>query len=110
VVAPLAMPVPADTAAPWSEPPQSQAASVLSEPVPLPPIRMAAAPATANEPSSKNEFGIELGGADNIEALRAHWVTLKSNFGPLLVGMRPVASRHQRQPGVVVYRLVVGPL
>jgi hypothetical protein len=110
VLAPIAMPVPAQNVAPWNDTPQPQAATVPSEPVPLPPIRMAAAPTSVIEPSSKNEFGVDLGGADNVDALRVHWAAVKANFGPLLVGLRPVASQHQRQPGLVVYRLVVGPL
>jgi hypothetical protein len=110
VAAPPAIPAPIETIAPRSDPPQPQTANIPSERVPLPPVRMAAIPASVNEPSSKNEFGVDLGGADNIDALRVHWAAVKANFGPLLTGMRPVASQHQRQPGVVIYRLVVGPL
>src|ERR1700688_4463668 len=104
VIAPLAMPAPTETLARWSDTPQTQAAAPASEHIPLPPIRMAAASAgdTPAEPAAKCEFGIDLGGASNVEALRAHWMAVKANFGPLLVGLRPVASPHQRPPGDVI--------
>jgi len=91
---------------------QSDAPAPSAEAVPLPPTRVAAAPAT-NEPdppvSSPSEFGLDLGGATTMDGVRQRWITVKANFGPLLSGMHPLAAREHR-PGSTGYRLVVGPL
>lgn len=112
VIAPLAMPAISDTAVPWTAPPQAQAAAPAPEAVPLPPIRIAAAPASqpaAAPLPAKPEFGVDLGGAPNVEVLRTHWAAVKANYGPLLAGLSPVAA-HDRRPGSTAYRLVAGPL
>ncbi len=108
---PLAMPAIRPYATPESPPPQS--AETKTETVPVPPVRVAAAP--ANEPaaepaSTKVESGIDLGGAATLDALRIHWAAMKANYGPLLVGLHPLASQHPKHPSGVDYRLVVGPL
>jgi hypothetical protein len=111
---PLAMPalthVP--TAAPENQPPP--AAETKTEAVRLPPVRVAAAPASepAAEPPppAKLEYGIDLGGAASIEALRMHWAAMKANYGPLLAGLHPLASQHPKHPTGVTYRVVAGPL
>lgn len=118
----LAMPALSETAASW--PPKSSetadpapppdASKGAAEPAPIPPVRVAAAPASepAAEPlpPAKTEFGIDLGGASSIEALRVHWATLKANYGPLLTGLQPLIAQHPKHPSGVTYRLVVGPL
>ena len=121
-LAPPAMPALKVTAASWpatkpeAEKPaaQANAADSENEPARLPPVRVATAPATepAAEPPepAKDEFGIDLGGASRLEILRIHWATLKANYGPLLVGLQPVATQHPRHPSGVTYRLVAGPL
>ncbi len=111
VITPLATPPSADAAAPWPQTPSSQTAT--PEPVPLPPMRVAAAP--ANEPAAepppprKPELGVDLGGAPNLVVLNARWAAVKANFGPLLTGLYPVAA-HGLRPGATDYRLVVGPV
>jgi hypothetical protein len=121
-LAPLAMPALKLTAASWpatkpeAEKPAAQAVASDSEtdPARLPPVRVASAP--ANEPAAeppepaKDEFGVDLGGASSLEILRIHWATLKANYGPLLVGLHPVATQHPRHPSGITYRLVAGPL
>ncbi len=111
VITPLATPPSTDAAAPWPQTPSSQAET--SEPVPLPPTRVAAAPAAepAAEPppARKPELGVDLGGAPNLTVLTARWAAVKANFGPLLTGLHPVAA-HAQRPGTTDYRLVVGPL
>ena len=111
---PLALPAPSEAAASWSATtPTREAAEPLPEPIPLPPLRVAAVPtgeAAAAPPLPKPEFGIDLGGAANLEALRMHWAATKAAYGPLLVGLRPVASPRLRRPAGVDYRLVLGPL
>ena len=88
----------------------AQAMAALPAPVPLPPVRMADAPASeaAAEPA-KLEFGIDLGGAATIDVLGARWAAVKANFGPLLNGLHPLAA-HDTRPGVTGFRLLVGPV
>jgi hypothetical protein len=89
------------------------AAESATEPAPLPPVHVAAAPASepvAAAPPPKPDYGIDLGSAGSIEALRIHWAALKANYGPLLVGLHPLAAQHPKHPAGVTYRLVAGPL
>jgi hypothetical protein len=95
--------------APATAAPQIQMATPVPEQVPLPPARIASV--SANEPPpAKPEFGIDLGGGATVEAVRSQWSAIKANFGPLLLGLHPVATARARKPGVPEYRLVVGPL
>ncbi|HSP48942.1 MAG TPA: hypothetical protein VLN61_01915 [Pseudolabrys sp.] len=48
--------------------------------------------------------------AGSLEALRIHWAALQANYGPLLVGLHPVAAQHPKYPSGVTYRLMAGPL
>ena len=119
---PLARPAVGETAAAWpatTTPTEAaapaippQAAEPAAEAAPLPPVRVAAA--SANEPVAapppRPDYGIDLGAATSLEALRVHWVALKANYGPLLVGLHPVATQHTKTPTGVTYRLVAGPL
>lgn len=109
---PLAMPAIGEATASWPAPPSPKLAEPAPEPVPLPPVRMAAV--SANEALAAlphyAEYGIDLGGAASIEALRMHWAAMKADYGPLLMGLRPVASPRLRRPAGVDYRLVAGPL
>ena len=72
---------------------------------------MATAPASrgAAEPPRKPEFGIDLGGASNMDVLNARWTAVKANFGPLLTGLHPLAA-HDSRPGSTGFRLLVGPV
>ncbi len=85
-------------------------------PAPMAPATMPAAataapvPASEPPPLRKPRFGIDLGHASSVEALRAHWAALKTAYGPLLAGLHPVVAQHPRHPGGIVYRLVAGPL
>ena len=110
-IAPLAMPASTDTAATWPGTAQTQAAAATPDPVPLPPTRVAAAPASepVAEPPRKPEFGVDLGGAPTMDVLSARWAAVKANFGPLLTGLHPLAT-HDRRPGSTDFRLLVGPL
>jgi hypothetical protein len=110
---PLALPAVTRTplAAPENPPP---AAETKTEAVPLPPVRVAAAPASEPAPEplppAKLEYGIDLGGAASIEVLRIHWAAMKANYGPLLAGLHPLASQYPKHPTGVTYRVVAGPL
>jgi SPOR domain len=78
--------------------------------VPLPPTHVAS---VAREPApiaapTRPEYGVNVAGAQNLSGLRVQWAAVKSNFGPMLVGLHPIAST--RHSGRSRYRLVVGPL
>jgi cell division septation protein DedD len=98
-------------AAPPEEPPE--AAEGAAETAAIPPVRVAAITASepaATPPPAGAGFGVDLGGASNLEALSIHWATLKANYGPLLVGLRPLVALLPKHPNGAIYRLVVGPL
>lgn len=105
ILAPLSMPATIESVASWP----ATAAPQSSEPVPLPPARVALAPADEPEAPRKPEIGIDLGGAANLDILNARWVAVKANFGPQLSGLYPRAVVSNRQ-GSSGYRLLAGPL
>ncbi len=78
--------------------------------VPMPPTHVASVTRDPAQPAppARREFGIDVAGARSIGALHAQWAAVKSNFGPLLVGMHPLAAPHHT--GRSRYRLVVGPV
>jgi hypothetical protein len=110
-----------DSAAPEAATPGPRAGgsaapeSATTAGVPLPPERVAEGePAQGAKPAATParggaEYGIELATEPTIEALRKRWSGVKANFGPLLVGLSPVAVR-DRHPGSTALRLVAGPL
>ena len=62
------------------------------------------------EPSVySTEFGLDLGGAVTLEALRGLWLTLKVRHAGLFDGLRPVVAVREGRAGVEL-RLVAGPL
>jgi hypothetical protein len=85
---------------------QPQVAPPLGDPIPLPPMRIAAA---AVGDSAGSGIGIDLGGARSMEIMQARWAAVKANFGPLLNGLRPLVA-HDTRPKMIPYRLIVGPL
>lgn len=95
----------AEAAPPAAAP--EQAAAPAHEPVPLPPVRVAALPPEV--PAPKPEFGVALASSSNLEVLHLQWGALKANYGPLLAGLRPIAAREHRGT-TTYYRLVLGPL
>jgi len=117
---PLAMPAITGSIGGWpqaAEPEEEPArtAALETKDVPRAPTPLAALPAQ-EEPVSpaprlggKAEYGIDLGGARDMEALRQRWATIKANLGPLLTGLQPIAVR-DRKPGSTELRLVVGPM
>jgi hypothetical protein len=70
------------------------------------PARLASLPPPAKVGA---EFGIELGNASDMAALQSRWLTIKANYGPLLVGLSPVAMKDKRQ-GSKGLRLIAGPV
>ena len=65
---------------------------------PMPPARIANASAVENDQPvmKQSEFGLDLGGGATIDGVRQRWATVKANFGPLLTGLRPPATRDHR--------------
>ena len=58
--------------------------------------------------SSRTSYGVDLGGAASVTVAKAQWAALKANFGPILIGMRPVAVRNHRFLTTGSFRLVAG--
>jgi hypothetical protein len=95
---------PVTTAVP---PPAIEPSTPLEGPIPLPPTRTAA----LEEPATGvRELGIDVGGAANLDGLRAHWAALKANIGPDIVGLSASFTVRQRPAGGTDYRLILGPL
>lgn len=100
--------------------PPDPAATRLSEPVAEPAPEVVAAvqpaapePAAAEPPAvavPRTEFGIDLGGANSVDGLRALWRSIaKSNKA--LAGLRPIIMVKERSTGLgMQLRLVLGPL
>lgn len=110
-------PPPQDTAPESATPEPAPAQAALPVPVPLPPQRVAAlTPAESAKPArpvkparARVEFGVELATEANMERLRKRWAGVKANYGPLLLGLSPVAVRDEH-PGSTAVRLVAGPV
>ncbi len=75
----------------------------------MPPVRVAVARPAAEPPPTRAEFGIDLGGAPNPDALAGPLGGGESEFRSAAGGLHPVAVR-DRRPGSTELRLVVGPL
>lgn len=60
--------------------------------------------------SIKSEFGIDIGGAPTLSALRSVWDRASRNHGVLLDGLRPLIAIRDGRAGQVELRLVVGPI
>jgi hypothetical protein len=98
--------VPETAAAPSAEPTEAAPATETQTEVPLPPNRVAALPA---RPQRAAEYGIELGNSADLASLQSRWLSIKANFGPLLVGLSPVAVK-DKHPGSKTVRLMAGPM
>lgn len=126
VIDPLAMPAATGSVGGWTdtpsveeeEPPPPQVTVVPQlemrevRPAPLPLAALSAPDEpkiAAPKMQARSEYGIDLGGAKNMDALRERWVGIKANLGPLLTGLQPIAVR-DRRPGSAELRLVVGPM
>lgn len=56
------------------------------------------------------KFGVDLGGAANMEMLRAQWAVAQTNYPQLLDGLHPLAGMVEGRPVAPELRLIVGPL
>jgi hypothetical protein len=69
------------------------------------------APAASGATAPRIEFGVDIGGASNIEMIRAQWSMVRGQHPKLLESLTPVVSvRDLRQRRSVELRLVAGPL
>ena len=110
----IALKPPQPAAAASSAAEASTAEAAPAPPVPLPPERVAElTPVESGKPAKparpRIEFGVELATEANMEGLRKRWAGVKANYGPLLLGLSPVAVRDEH-PGSTAVRLVAGPL
>jgi hypothetical protein len=77
----------------------------LTSSIPMPPQQP---PGTS---AAKTEFGLDLGSATTVEALRTAWTAALRRHGPLLEGLRPVVQMRERpRPGGMELRLIAGPV
>ena len=76
-----------------------------------PPAAVPLPPQPPNVGVTKTEFGLDLGGATTVEALRIAWTVALRRHGGLLEGLRPVVSlRDRARPGAQDLRLIAGPI
>lgn len=65
----------------------------------------------ADKPVQKTAFGVELGGANSVEGLRAIWRVLSKSNGPALASLAPIVAIKEGNDGLgMKLRLVAGPL
>ena len=105
IEATAALPEPSPAPAPPASrtPPEDVTSSI-----PTPPAAPVAPPAGA---VSKTEFGVDLGSAPSVEALRTAWAAALKRHGTLLQGLHPaVQTRERPKPAPVEYRLIAGPI
>jgi hypothetical protein len=82
-------------------------------PVAAPPAHaaIAAAPPAPEVPALHTDFGVDLGGANSVEGLRALWHGLLKSDASLLSSLRPIMVIRERSNGLgMQLRLVAGPL
>jgi len=61
--------------------------------------------------AGKTEFGLDLGSATTVEALRTAWTAALRRHGPLLEGLRPIVQMRERpRPSGMELRLIAGPV
>jgi hypothetical protein len=92
-------------------PPPYLAQSIRTAMLPVP-GHSSAAPATDPAASPlRARYGVDLGGATSLAALRALWSSLSGSLGPLMANLHPiVAVRDGSRPDAAEVRLVAGPL
>ncbi len=107
-------------AAPASPPlPLRRPATIVVPPRATPPFAAAAPQAapvappadaeTTQSVATTSEFGVDIGGGANMDALRDLWGAARTNHGTALQGLRPVIAVRDGDKGVEL-RLIAGPL
>jgi hypothetical protein len=75
-------------------------------------VTPAPAPQTESEPeapSTKTQYGLDLGTASSIDQLRAAWTLAQRRHGALLQGLTPAVHQRPRS-GRAEFHLLAGPL
>ena len=104
-----------------AEPPPEPSAPPVQPPAPSQDVTSSINPAASENPTpipvqppsgpGKAEFGLDLGGASTVEALRTAWTIALRRHGALLDGLRPIVhTRDRARPGSAEFRLIAGPL
>jgi hypothetical protein len=97
-----------ETVSPPAPPALRSPPEEVTSSIPPPPAAPAAPPAGT---VSKTEFGIDLGSAPSVEALRTAWNAALKRHGSLLQGLHPaVQTRERPKPAPTEYRLIAGPI
>jgi hypothetical protein len=114
---PRSMMAPPDPAAAKLIEPEQPPEVITAAPVPEVVASAPAAPESALSKASaeiavqRTEFGVDLGGANSIDGLRALWQALLKSNAAALVSLRPIIVVKERNNGLgVQLRLVAGPL
>jgi hypothetical protein len=105
------------TATPAPSPVASAPATIPAAPRAAP-QPAAPAPVAANPPepepqepiSGKGEFGVDIGGAPSLAAMRTAWDRIRRNHAKLLDGLQPLIAIRDGRGGQAELRLVVGPI
>jgi hypothetical protein len=92
--------------------------AVMVKPATIAPVVLAGTSATSSAsadvappPSSRNQYGVDIGSGLTILALRTRWETLRSAHPQLFEGLQPIVSvKEIPRANRVELRLVVGPL
>jgi hypothetical protein len=96
-----------EAAAPPTQPPE-EVTSTITMPAQTQPLQQ---PTRDTPVSIRTEFGLDLGSAPTVEALRGAWAIALRRHGKLLEGLYPVVHRRERPRGAgLELRLVAGPL
>lgn len=99
---------PPAVSAPATIPPMPRGASQGAAPVPS---TTTAPEPDAQEPASgKGEFGVDIGSAPTLAAMRTAWDRIRRNHAKLLDGLQPVIAVRDGRSGQPELRLVVGPI
>ncbi len=85
------------------QPAPQQTPDGMSQSTPLP-------PRPPGSSVSRTEFGLDLGGAATVEALRTAWISAVQRHGTLIEGLRPVVGTRDRGRPGMEFRLIAGPV
>jgi hypothetical protein len=101
---------PVDTPAAPVLPPSAELAPITTAPTTGATTAIPTPPELPEGVSAKTEFGVDIGGAANLGALRTAWDRIRRNHAGLLEGLRPIVAIRDGRSGQVELRLVVGPI
>jgi hypothetical protein len=107
---PDAVPAP-DEALPSPSPPEDDITSSVNPPAGVANQVLPMPPQPPGSNASKTEFGLDLGSASSVEALRTAWTAALRRHGTLLEGLRPLVQMRERpRPSGIELRLIAGPV